>query len=147
MDNINKCTHCDRHFQHRYGMLRHIRTIHGNEKYDCEHCGSSFTQKISLVRHLKSCRKRLLEDADMTTPMKRIKSTEIASPISVVPYECNWCGHTKKLVDHKPYCFDCSVNGRECRHCHRPLPERYYSRDISNCDAYVVKRENHLTKD
>ena len=141
MDNKNKCTHCDQYFQHRYNMLRHVRTKHGNEKYDCEHCNSSFTQKTNLVRHLKNCRnKRSLEDGDMGTPIKRIKSTETASPISVTSSDCNWCGHKKKLVDHKSYCFDCSVDGRECRHCHRPLPERYYSRDINNCDACVVKR-------
>ena len=66
MDNKNKCTHCDQHFQHRHHMLRHVRTKHGNEKYDCECCNSSITQKTNLVRHLKNCRnKRSLEDGDM----------------------------------------------------------------------------------
>ena len=146
MDNL-KCIHCDRHFQHRRDLQRHLRSLHGNEHYDCEHCGSSFNRKSNLARHLTKCmNKRSLEDDDMITPMKRIKSAEITSSISVKPSECNWCGHKKKLVDHKPYCFDCSVNGRDCRQCHRPLPERFYSRDINNCDACVSKREKYLIK-
>ncbi|KAK3083783.1 hypothetical protein FSP39_003181 [Pinctada imbricata] len=55
--------------------------------------------------------------------------------------KCNWCTQMKELLPGKKFCQSCSENGRECRWCHRPLPERFYSKRTDVCDRCVDRRE------
>ena len=41
--------------------------------------------------------------------------------------KCNWCLQPKELLPGKKFCARCGENGRECAHCHRAMPEKYYT--------------------
>ena len=137
------CTLCCSKFNQRKKLLRHMRTIHGDESHKCEFCNATFNQISNLRRHMNVHKKRSTEE-DVALPHKYMKTLENNSCASPQPSECNWCGQRKKLMSHKPYCVDCSKKGRECKQCHRPMPEKYYSRDVSVCDACCTKREKRL---
>lgn len=47
----------------------------------------------------------------------------------------------KVLLPGKRFCEECAKNGRECQWCHRPLPERFYSKRIDVCDTCINRRE------
>ena len=55
---------------------------------------------------------------------------------------CNWCTQKKVLLPNKKFCADCDQQGRECKWCHRPLPERFYSERTDICDRCVKRRQN-----
>ena len=66
--------------------------------------------------------------------------------ISTRDCKCRWCGKMVNLVPGKTYCHQCSSQGNECKGCHRPLGERYYTKAVEVCDACVTKRENASNK-
>ena len=58
------------------------------------------------------------------------------------PSRCNWCGQNKELILGKK--LDVFEGGRECRWCHRPLPERLYDNNSQKvCAACQRKYRNH----
>ena len=60
---------------------------------------------------------------------------------------CNWCGQNKELILGKKFCTRCSEGGRECRWCHRPLPERFYDNSSQKvCAACQRKHRNYQEK-
>ena len=118
---ILTCSLCDARFRQRKNLMQHERTVHGNVSHKCDVCNASFNRLSILKRLITSHAKRPAEKYD-ALPNKRAKA-------SVGP-SCNWCGQNKLLSPNKPYCVECSQKGRECRNCRRPLPEKYYSRDI-----------------
>ena len=138
-ENIH-CTLCKTSFKQRKDLLRHERTIHGDKSHKCEICNKSFNRIDILKRHKKSHEKHPMEE-DEPRPFKLMKTTESNKCKSSQPSECNWCGQKKKLIQDKKYCDECSKKGRECNQCHRPMPEKYYSRDVCVCDACYTKRE------
>ena len=141
-ENIH-CTLCKSSFKQRKDLLRHERAIHGDKSHKCEICNKSFNRIDALIRHKKSHEKRSMEE-DEPRPFKLMKTTESNKCKSSQPSECNWCGQKKKLIQDKKYCDECSKHGRECKNCHRPMPEKYYSRDVFRCDACYTKRERRL---
>ena len=40
----------------------------------------------------------------------------------------------------------CGEQGRECKWCHRPLPERFYSIRADVCDRCITRRQNWTTR-
>lgn len=54
---------------------------------------------------------------------------------------CNWCGHIKNLLEGKKFCHKCSLVGRECRYCHRPMPERFYTLHKTRCNSCYKKHQ------
>ena len=61
---------------------------------------------------------------------------------------CNWCNMLIKLLPNKPYCAKCSRGCfRECRRCHRPLPnERYFEKDENRCNSCHEKYQKEKKK-
>ena len=51
-------------------------------------------------------------------------STPPALPTTPQRY-CNWCG--RATAGPSPYCARCATAGRECRTCHRPMPDTMMS--------------------
>ena len=56
---------------------------------------------------------------------------------------CNWCGNP--TTGPRPYCDRCATAGRECRACHRPMPDRFYTGDNTTCIACTRKRGHTTT--
>ena len=56
---------------------------------------------------------------------------------------CNWCG--SPITGPRPYCDRCATAGRECRACHRPMPDRFYTGDNTTCIACTRKRGRTTT--
>ena len=60
---------------------------------------------------------------------------------------CIWCTQSKSLLPGKKFCKSCGDGGRECRWCHRPLPERFYSKRTDICDRCLDRRERWKNTD
>ena len=60
--------------------------------------------------------------------------------------KCNWCTQEKLLLPGKKFCHSCSLQGRECKWYHRPLPERFFSKRTDVCDRCPTRRENWITR-
>lgn len=86
-------------------------------------------------------RKRL-KIQKMEIPPQVIESAMVTEPSSS---KCNWCTKRKPLIPGKKFCQSCSENGRECRWCHRPLPERFYSKRTDVCDRYIDRHRRWQT--
>ena len=126
---------CNSKFKQRKGLLRHERTIHGDESHQCEICNKSFNRKDSLIRHGKIHNKHPLVGY-VINPDNLVKTSESFKWSSPTPSECNRCGQKKKLLQDKKYCFECSKIKmcRECEECNYLTPEMYFSSDVYVCD-------------
>ena len=60
--------------------------------------------------------------------------------------KCNWCGKQVELLLGKKFCYKCSLNGKECRYCHRPMPMRFYILHENRCNACFKKHEKQKQK-
>ena len=167
-----KCILCTSTFTQNWMLLRHERTVHGDVVHKCELCNASFNRLSNLMRHRiihnkhkaeknifhsdtitqpntytsHQYNKRPAEESNYHNDTKRVKIID-PKPCDLHQHtgqKCNWCGHNKELAAHKPFCVECSKKGRECRNCHRPLPERYYNREVNVCDACCTKRNNFM---
>ena len=65
-------------------------------------------------------------------------STPPALPTTPQRY-CNWCGRAT-ASGPSPYCARCATAGRECRACHRPMPDRFFATGGNVCHACAHKR-------
>ena len=141
------CSICDKKFKQKQHAQRHERTIHGDVSHKCEICNASFNQLSSLKRHINTHKKRPLENVSYNVNPKRpCISQEKSEHLSEHISKCNWCCQDKNLIKDKPYCVECSNKGRECKHCIRPLPEKYYNRNVDICDTCSTKRENYIKR-
>ena len=54
-DHVFECDYCDKSYQNRDSLMKHIRWKHSNKsvKINCNLCTSTFQYKSTLVRHLK----------------------------------------------------------------------------------------------
>ena len=60
--------------------------------------------------------------------------------------KCNWCCQVKRLLATKKFCMKCSLQGKECRYCHRPMPERFYTLSENVCNSCFKKHEKQKRK-
>ncbi|KAH7974827.1 hypothetical protein HPB49_020189 [Dermacentor silvarum] len=49
-----KCSYCDKVFDHKGSMDKHLRTHTGERPFPCQLCPMKFTQKQSVVRHMRT---------------------------------------------------------------------------------------------
>ena len=86
----------------------------------------------------------LTESANMNTPPKRpfAERDEFEEPPVKMREKCCWCGQMKRLVDRKPYCALCKSKGKECRRCHRPMPEAYFNLSSDYCRSCVNVKQS-----
>ena len=144
------CNICRQRFKKKFNLTRHKNSVHsGNEQHLCTVCSSKFNRPDALQRHFKTHnRKRKLDDKENDSPpeKKRIVENTVvhqqASATNETIAKCNWCGHDKRLLANKKFCESCAQQGRECKWCHRPLPERFYSDRTDVCDRCLKRREN-----
>ena len=58
-----QCPKCEHVLHDRKSYLRHLRSIHGEEKtFQCPHCGKAKTTKTQLVAHVKQVHERVACD-------------------------------------------------------------------------------------
>ncbi|KAL4227055.1 transcriptional repressor [Mactra antiquata] len=158
--NHNVCNICDKKFSARKHLLRHQRTVHDEvQKKECQVCYAKFNRVDNNMRHIKThTRKRRCTESNISSPYKKPKPNSVTSEDSDsgpsmsrietgITGKCIWCTRQKQLLPGKPFCNDCAKNGRECRWCHRPLPERFYSKRTDVCDTCINRRERfYLTR-
>lgn len=107
-------------------------------------------------RSQKESNKRKSEE--ISQPPKKQRTTEslnvadsIQNPEQEINTEstgkCNWCTQQKHLLPEKKFCQMCSEAGRECRRCHRPLPERFYSQLTDVCDTCLKRRKDGMHRE
>lgn len=131
-------------------LLRHKRLSHQPASHVCQ---SKFARSDNLRRHLTiHARKRRHSEEENNEPaIKRMKQDALVVPCSSKSAEketgqCNWCLQEKVLIAGKKYCYTCSEQGRECRSCHRPLPERLFSKKTETCDSCTNRRERFIAR-
>ena len=67
------------------------------------------------------------------------ESEEIQGPLNLK--RCVWCTQIKQLLINKIFCAKCSLNGKECAYCHRPMADRFYTLSDRICNACFRKHE------
>ena len=148
------CAVCGKHFKEKKNLLRHKRLSHQpGSLHECHVCQSKFARSDNLRRHLTiHARKRRHSEEENNEPAsKRMKQDALVVPCSSKSAEketgqCNWCLQEKVLIAGKKYCYTCSEQGRECRSCHRPLPERLFSKKTETCDSCTNRRERFIAR-
>ena len=145
-ENNFKCSICNKHFTQKKSLYRHERTVHGDVFHKCEVCNASYNQLSNLKRHMNTHKKRPLNDDSYDVNPKRPCTSQETTQLSDHISQCNWCCQHTNLIKNKPYCVDCSKKGRECKHCIRPLPEKFYSINVDICNACFTKRDNYLKR-
>ncbi|XP_041357741.1 zinc finger protein 180-like [Gigantopelta aegis] len=143
------CNVCQRCFKWNKDLLRHTRTVHGNERFQCVKCGHSFSRLNNYNSHQCSL-KRTSSEANQQAKRQCLRPlgnnvNKNSDPCDVPARlaKCNWCGHVKCLLPGKRFCEGCSTKGRECSQCHRPKPERFYSQRVNQCDRCIHRRERY----
>ena len=147
------CNICQQRFKKNFNLLRHKKSVHsGNEQHQCTVCFSKFTRPDALQRHFQTHnRKRKRDDKENNSHPAKKRNVETTvcqhpSETNETTAKCNWCGHNKILLANKKFCSSCSQQGRECKWCHRPLPERFYTERTDVCDRCVKRRQNWETR-
>ncbi|XP_069109117.1 uncharacterized protein [Argopecten irradians] len=156
----NKCNICDKCFKQKSHLLRHKRTFHGDSiKYTCSHCRVSFNRKDNFERHVKHHKENIPviqdqtseasaarnEDGDIPVLKERKIVNEVIVSETNTKNKCNWCMKHKDLLPGKKFCQQCGEQGRECKWCHRPLPEQNGDRtDV--CERCVKRRDSWKTR-
>ena len=49
------CIYCYKKYINKHDLKHHINVIHNNFRYECEKCNIKYLQKSSLNKHLKKC--------------------------------------------------------------------------------------------
>ena len=119
------------------------------------------TPATQVLRQLKRCQE---SDDDFVIPAKMNKPPTSSVNASSVPTssgsassvltnttvtparepagtcgKCIWCTQVKELVPGKRFCQRCGANGKECAHCHRPMPERFFQMSDRLCNSCCRK--------
>lgn len=152
--NGNACETCGKRYKEKKNLFRHIRTVHQKDtQHECSICQTKFVRSDHLKRHLRAhSRKRKHDDEENHGPVfikkKRDENNSVSTALNQFDEEktgtCNWCMQEKALVSGKKFCQTCAEQGRECGSCHRPLPERFFSKAIDICDSCTSRRERFV---
>ncbi|XP_046564057.1 zinc finger protein 790-like [Haliotis rubra] len=139
------CHTCRKTFTQKRNLLRHVRTVHNDERYNCEQCGKCYSRLDALQSHKceTTLKRKGSETATETLAKRPCLQPKSDSNIPARYAICIWCGHCKCLLPNKLFCMSCSHSGRECMSCHRPLPERFYSERVDQCDGCVRRRQRY----
>ena len=147
------CDICSRRFNEKSNLQRHKRSVHsGNEHHQCTVCFAKFS-RLAPETHKLHKRKRKHDDEENNSLTVKKRTTEniaVREPAATIVEtiaKCNWCGHQKTLLPNKKFCNSCSQQGRECKWCHRPLPERFYTERTDVCDRCVKRRQKWETRE
>ena len=52
-DNFFTCQICDKRIEYKENLDRHMREVHGGEKYKCEKCPAAYSRKSDLQIHIR----------------------------------------------------------------------------------------------
>ncbi len=103
----------------RSDVMRHIWTVHGNQRFTCEQCNHSFTRRENYNTH--SCQPTRVKIIKKVYRCQRDSQTTM-----LTSREHRW------LLPGKAFCEKCSHKGRECKLRHRHMPERIYSQRVDH---------------
>ena len=147
------CEICGSTFSLNKSLLRHKRTVHGNQKRQCANCDVNLNGVDSYTRHLKQQKK--CDQCGITLCGKMVISKhqrehdradkEQAEEVKKRKIEdgrmakCNYCFKEKPLLLNKGYCEDCDC-GHDCKKCHKPKAPHLYSEDPSVCKACANRK-------
>lgn len=148
-----QCSVCSAHFNRADALRRHSQIHQRKRKHDQDDNASPPTKQIrqsddtglSVPMEVESSETSKewnnLKENDLPATKQTEGSTlrEISSNGALG--KCIWCTQNKALLPNKKFCATCATQGRECKWCHRPLPERFYSMKTDVCDRCVTRRQ------
>jgi uncharacterized Zn finger protein len=56
---VMNCEHCDKSFDTKENLKRHIKGCHADNVITCENCGSTYQSMAYFVRHCEYLRRKL----------------------------------------------------------------------------------------
>lgn len=104
------CKECDKEFQRKYHLKRHIATVHEKKKpYICPQCNKCFGQKTVLNKHIKSVHQGTKKFKCKLCEFTSSEFSHLKEHISIV--------HEKKTPHKCPHCSkSCSTKGNLSQH-------------------------------
>ena len=87
---------------------------------------------------------KMLRAADVDNNLEH--NSEYLQFFSHFKMKCCWCIFEKELIPGKRFCKACDEQGRECRYCHRPMPEQFYKWHHTRCNSCFKKSEKQKAK-
>ena len=110
-EQVHECPHCDMEYRKIQDMKRHIRHAHSQKNYtfSCQICDKSIMFKSNLERHMKEvhgCEKYKCEKCPATYTRKYELENHISNGWHFFEYQCNFCNQTlifknmSSLIDH-----------------------------------------------
>eukprot|EP00064_Thunnus_orientalis_P005587 superscaffoldBa00000553_g5601 len=108
VDNVFRCTKCDRSFKLYYHLKQHLKTHLGmlEKPHVCNHCGKAYTREGALKQHISTFHFDAEELSRNQKPQKKVHVCEYCK--KHFDHFGHFKEHLRKHTGEKPYeCPDC----------------------------------------
>ncbi|KAE8291817.1 Zinc finger protein 131 [Larimichthys crocea] len=108
VDNLFRCTKCDRSFKLYYHLKQHLKTHLGSleKPHVCSHCGKAYTREGALKQHISTFHFDAEELSRNQKPQKKVHVCEYCK--KHFDHFGHFKEHLRKHTGEKPYeCPDC----------------------------------------
>ncbi|KAG7489093.1 zinc finger protein 131 [Solea senegalensis] len=108
VDNLFRCTKCDRSFKLYYHLKQHLKTHLGSleKPHVCNHCGRAYTREGALKQHISTFHFDAEELSQNHKPQKKVHVCEYCK--KHFDHFGHFKEHLRKHTGEKPYeCPDC----------------------------------------
>ena len=148
---------CFAHFNRADSLRRHARIHQRKREHDQDDSNFSPVKQSKTNQDIRSCesvdanstmtRKRQHDpnENDIPPAKQSHHSALRKSATNATIGKCIWCAQNNALLPNK-FSASCGDQGRECKWCRRPLPERFYSVRTDVCDRCITRRQNVLSR-
>ena len=96
------CDQCDKSFVRKDALIKHIRSVHDNVRYNCNQCDKSFSHKGNLDKHIQSVHENIrfnCDKCDKSFSYKENLKRHIQSIHENVQFNCDKCNKSYSQKD------------------------------------------------
>jgi len=160
-----KCDSCGKHFTRKYGLTRHIKTVHNKEKkHKCPQCGLAFSRKDMVYRHVRDVHLGIKKHKCTVCGLSFAHLAHLERHISSVhdvdrKFKCNYCGdafsredtlnrHIRTIhLNLRPYtCRECGKSFKLLQHLQEHFISLHTNQRQYICEecGFAFKLRHHL---